>query len=197
LLDGDRLGGPGSTGNLNFAYFNDPVHNASLDAATALTGGARLNALGGWDVETARNSAPWAPYMVLNDRHFFSDRLGCHTYVPAYGISLGALCLRGPPAASPPPPGPPPPPPAAPPPPPPPLARPSTQARCVVPNVKGKTVPAARTALRRRRCALGRVDRAYSARMKKNRVISQSRRPGARLRRGARVNVVVSRGRRR
>jgi beta-lactam-binding protein with PASTA domain len=66
-----------------------------------------------------------------------------------------------------------------------------------VPNVKGKTVPAARTALLRARCALGRVSRAYSSRVKKNAIISQSKRPGTRQPRGTRVNVVVSRGRRR
>ena len=104
-----------------------------------------------------------------------------------------------PPPVDPPPPpvGPPPPPvPPAPPPPPPPLARPPV-ARCVVPNVKGKTVPAARIALARARCALGRVSRAYSRRVRKSRIISQSRRAASRHPRGTRVNVVVSRGRRR
>jgi subtilisin family serine protease len=102
-----------------------------------------------------------------------------------------------PPAATP---SPPPPPPLTPPPPPPPASPTpigTTQARCVVPNVKGKTVARARTLLSRRRCRLGRVGRAYSRRVKKSKILSQSRRPGARLARGARVNVVVSRGRRR
>jgi subtilisin family serine protease len=85
-----------------------------------------------------------------------------------------------------------PPPPAAPPPP-----RPPAVVRCVVPNVKGKTVRTARTTLTRRRCRLGRVTRTYSAKMRLGRVVSQSRRPGARLPRGTRVNVVVSRGKRR
>jgi subtilisin family serine protease len=103
-----------------------------------------------------------------------------------------------PPIEPPPPPaGPPPPPPAGPPPPPPPPAVPPPVARCVVPNVKGKTVPAARTALARARCALGRVSRAYSRRVRKSRIIRQSRRVGSRHSRGTRVNVVVSRGRRR
>ena len=81
--------------NFNFAYFNDPVFNGNLDAANALAGSARFDAFGDLDVDLARNAAPWAPYMVPNDRYFFSDRIGCHTYVPAYTISLGALCLRG------------------------------------------------------------------------------------------------------
>ena len=106
-----------------------------------------------------------------------------------------------PPVDPPPPPVDPPPPPIPPaapppPPPPPPVVRPPV-ARCVVPNVKGKTVPAARTALARARCALGRVSRAYSRRVGKSRIISQSRRAASRHPRGTRVNVVVSRGRRR
>jgi eukaryotic-like serine/threonine-protein kinase len=68
---------------------------------------------------------------------------------------------------------------------------------CVVPNVKAKTVGTARTALTRRRCRLGRVTRSYSAKVRLGRIIAQSRRPGARLPRGTKVNVVVSRGKRR
>jgi subtilisin family serine protease len=100
----------------------------------------------------------------------------------------------------PPPPLAPPAPPAAPPPAPPPPSpqpRPPVQARCVVPNVKGKTLPATRRLLAARRCALGTITRKYSARVKKGRILSQSRRPGARLRRGTRVGVGISRGRRR
>jgi hypothetical protein len=40
------------------------------------------------------------------------------------------------------------------------------------------------------------VQRAYSKRFTKGRIAGQSRRFGARLARGAKVNVVVSRGRR-
>lgn len=68
--------------------------------------------------------------------------------------------------------------------------------RCVVPNVKGKTVVAARKALKARRCALGQVKRAYSAKVKKGRIVSQNRRAGSKMKRGAKVGVVVSRGRR-
>jgi bacillolysin len=96
-----------------------------------------------------------------------------------------------PPAPQPPAPQPPAPQPPAPQPPPPPPVR------CVVPNIKGKTVPAARQLLAARRCALGTITRKFSPRVKKGRILSQSRAPGARLPRGTRVNVGVSRGRRR
>jgi hypothetical protein len=69
--------------------------------------------------------------------------------------------------------------------------------RCVVPNVRGKSVAQARRMLRAKRCALGRVTRSYSASVRRGKIIRQNRRPSARLPRGTRVNVVVSRGRRR
>ena len=304
LLDGTTLK---PTNNRNFAYFNDPGYNSRIQAANLLHGDARAQAFGDLDVEIAQTAAPWAPYGVPNDRLFFSGRIGCQAYVPPFGISLGALCVRpvsvsdggvvegdagaraavftvtladvapdaypvsvafdtsdgtadandyrptsgtltfdaggettktisvdvfgdttyeadetffmrlstesqgtivqsagvgtiqnddaAPPAPAPPPQAPPPPP--APPPAPPPPARPPAQARCVVPNVRGKTLAQARRMLAGRRCALGKVTRAYSARVKLGRIISQSRRPGARLPRGTRVKVLVSRGRRR
>ena len=87
---------------------------------------------------------------------------------------------------------------ASPPPPPPPvLPAPSRPrlVRCVVPNVRGKKVPAARTALKKRRCTAGKITRRYSAKVKKGRIVSQKPRPGTRLRDRGRVNLVVSRGR--
>ena len=68
--------------------------------------------------------------------------------------------------------------------------------RCVVPNLKGKTVAKARTALRLAHCSLGRVSSARSRR-RRGVIVSQRPRAGAVRARGAKVNVVVSRGRRR
>jgi peptide/nickel transport system substrate-binding protein len=101
LLDGTQLGPVGSTGNTNFAYFDDPGYNTKIQDASELHGDARTNAFGELDVDIAQNAAPWAPYGVANDRHLFSERIGCQIYVPAFGISLGALCLR--PTTAPPP----------------------------------------------------------------------------------------------
>jgi uncharacterized delta-60 repeat protein len=67
--------------------------------------------------------------------------------------------------------------------------------QCVVPNVRGKTLRIARRTVARGRCAVGRVMRKFSKRMKKGRIISQSRRPGLRLPVGSRVNLVISKGR--
>jgi hypothetical protein len=69
-------------------------------------------------------------------------------------------------------------------------------ARCAVPDVRRRTVTRARAMLSARRCGLGRITRAYSPKVRKGRIVRQSRRPGARLPRGTSVNVAVSRSRR-
>jgi len=65
---------------------------------------------------------------------------------------------------------------------------------CVVPKVKGKRLAAARLALRRAACTVGKVKRAYSKKVKKGRVLSQKPRPGAQLPAGTKVNLVISKG---
>jgi hypothetical protein len=72
----------------------------------------------------------------------------------------------------------------------------SSSRSCTVPNVKGKTVPAARRTLTRTGCRVGKVERALSRRIRTGRVISQRPRPGAVLPRRSKVDLVVSRGRR-
>jgi glucose/arabinose dehydrogenase/PKD repeat protein len=106
-----------------------------------------------------------------------------------------SAAFEGPPTSSSLPPAPPPPsvqPPASSPPP----TRPSA-ANCVVPRLAGRTVVQARRAIVAARCSVGRVTRAHSRRVRAGRVISQRPRPRLRLRRGTKVAVVVSRGRRR
>ena len=61
----------------------------------------------------------------------------------------------------------------------------------------GKTVAQARRALTAARCRLGKVSHAYSKAQPKGKIISQSKRAGTRHAVGTRVNVKVSRGRRR
>jgi uncharacterized repeat protein (TIGR01451 family) len=73
-------------------------------------------------------------------------------------------------------------------------AQATAQAPCVVPNVKGKPLAAAKQALARARCTAGKVTRKYSKKVKKGRVLSQSPAPGTRLGHLASVSLVVSRG---
>lgn len=103
-----------------------------------------------------------------------------------------------PPPLPPPPPVLPPPPPPVEPPPPPPVEPPPLPrlVRCAVPQLRGRTLRAARTALVRANCRLGAVTRSYSARIRLGRVMSQRPAVGRRLARYARVSVVLSRGKR-
>jgi ABC-type transport system substrate-binding protein len=81
--------------NNNISYFDDPAFNAKLDAANALSGGARYAAFGDLDVELARDSAPWASLDYRNQREFFSDRIGGQIYQAPYeSIDLATLYLR-------------------------------------------------------------------------------------------------------
>lgn len=67
---------------------------------------------------------------------------------------------------------------------------------CAVPRLRGLTLLAARRLLAKRGCSLGRVSRVRSRRVRRGRVVAQKPAPGLRLARGARVRVVLSRGRR-
>jgi subtilisin family serine protease len=71
------------------------------------------------------------------------------------------------------------------------IKAPVPSVRCVVPRLLGKTLPAARAALRRSHCAVGRIRRVRSRRV--GRIVAQSLRAGVRRARGTRVNLSVGR----
>jgi ABC-type oligopeptide transport system substrate-binding subunit len=91
LLDGRTIA---PEGNLNLAYFDQPAYNRSLDAAAALPSPARELALGRLDARVARTAAPWAAVANERSHDFFSDRVGCQSFHPIFGMNLGALCIR-------------------------------------------------------------------------------------------------------
>jgi hypothetical protein len=66
---------------------------------------------------------------------------------------------------------------------------------CAVPKLKGKSLRKARRAIKAHDCRVGKIRRAFSTKIKKGRVVSQKPRAGRRLKHGAKVTVVVSRGR--
>jgi subtilisin family serine protease len=68
---------------------------------------------------------------------------------------------------------------------------------CTVPRLRGLTLIGAKRSLAKRGCALGRITKGYSRRVRRGRVVAQRPGPGLRLRRGAKIAVVLSRGRRR
>ncbi|HEY3550369.1 MAG TPA: PASTA domain-containing protein [Gaiellaceae bacterium] len=67
---------------------------------------------------------------------------------------------------------------------------------CIVPKLKGKTLKAAKRALRKAHCRAGKVSHKYSRHERKGKVVSQGRRPRKHLRNGAKINLVVSKGKR-
>ncbi len=67
--------------------------------------------------------------------------------------------------------------------------------RCLVPNVVGKKVGAAKTRIKARHCRVGKVKQAASSKKKKGRVLRMSPAPGKKLKNGAKVNLTVGRGR--
>jgi hypothetical protein len=67
-------------------------------------------------------------------------------------------------------------------------------AKCVVPKVKGKTLAAARTAIVKAHCTVGKIKKASSKQVKKGHVISQNPAAGGTLSSGSKINLVVSKG---
>ena len=65
--------------------------------------------------------------------------------------------------------------------------------RCIVPRLGGKTLAAARVALRRARCAVGRIRRVRSRRARRGRVLAQGTRAGTRRPVGTKVAVTIGR----
>jgi uncharacterized delta-60 repeat protein len=76
------------------------------------------------------------------------------------------------------------------------LARYLGRPPCKVPNVRGRKLAVARSAITKAHCRLGKVRRRASQTVKPGRVISQRPRAGKTLPNWSRVNLVVSRGRR-
>ena len=91
FFDGTTIG---PANNLDISYFNDPAINARLQAADQLSGPARYATYGQLDVDLAQNYAPLVTLGSFNARDFFSARIGCQTYNPAYGMDLAVLCVK-------------------------------------------------------------------------------------------------------
>ena len=91
FFDGTTIG---PANNLDISYLNDRAINGRLQAAEQLTGADRYAAYGSLDVDLAQNHAPLAPLGSFNSRDFFSARIGCQTYNPAYGMDLAQLCVK-------------------------------------------------------------------------------------------------------
>ena len=80
--------------NSLYPTFDDPTYRRRLLNTGRLTGPRRYLAYGKLDIDLARNAAPLLAYGTPSSSDFFSARIGCQTYVGAYGIDLAALCIK-------------------------------------------------------------------------------------------------------
>ncbi len=69
--------------------------------------------------------------------------------------------------------------------------RPKPVKECVVPNLKGKKLPAARAALKKGDCKAGKVTKLKGATPKTGKVAAQSRKAGTKTAAGAKVNLTL------
>jgi serine/threonine-protein kinase len=67
-----------------------------------------------------------------------------------------------------------------------------TLKNCVVPNVKGKSLAAAKRALEAHFCTAGKIRHAVSQKVPAGHVISQSPKPGTHLKHNGKVSLTVS-----
>jgi YVTN family beta-propeller protein len=74
------------------------AHDADLErrmeAASRLTGEARLRAYARLDRDLAEQEMPAAAFASGTVSHFLSARMGCQVLHPIYGLDLAALCVR-------------------------------------------------------------------------------------------------------
>jgi ABC-type transport system substrate-binding protein len=89
LLHGSSLPPPG----YNVSYFTNAKFDARLDAAAELPAPQRYPAYADLDRDLS-TAAPIVPYVNTSSVMLFSDRIGCHRFMPHYRIALNALCLR-------------------------------------------------------------------------------------------------------
>jgi hypothetical protein len=66
--------------------------------------------------------------------------------------------------------------------------------RCIVPHLRGRRLPQAIRSIVRAHCAVGKLRRARSTRIRRGRVVLQSRHVGRQLPRGTKVGLVISDG---
>ena len=80
--------------NSNFSYLNDRAFNRKLKTAAKLSGAKRYRVYSRLALDLERDLVSAAAFATDASRDFFSARIGCQVYQPAYGIDLAALCLR-------------------------------------------------------------------------------------------------------
>jgi hypothetical protein len=73
------------------------------------------------------------------------------------------------------------------------IYKPAAARTCKVPNVKGKSLSSARTAIKKAGCVVGKVNTKATKKVKPGRVMTQSRKAGSRVAIATRVNLTIAR----
>ena len=73
---------------------NEKTDEPGGEQGSGHPGADRAQAYADIDVGVMQTAAPMAPIGTIKSRDFFSERIGCQTYSPPFGMSIAALCLR-------------------------------------------------------------------------------------------------------
>ena len=88
----NRLLDTQDAGGTNLARFGEPEYVQQMRRAARLRGADRRKAYAELELELARNAAPIAPFLVLNEATLLSARAGCPLLRPA--LVLTTVCLK-------------------------------------------------------------------------------------------------------
>ena len=93
LLSGDTIQ---DAQNNNLSYFDNKKVNKQLNAAAQLSPPKRYKVYGALDSSIMKNYAPWAPYLIANDRNFFSAKVDTKSIKtnPVYELDLAQFALK-------------------------------------------------------------------------------------------------------
>ncbi|MDQ5820616.1 MAG: ABC transporter substrate-binding protein [Actinomycetota bacterium] len=80
--------------NVNLSYFNSPVWNKRMEAASRQFGAKRLRAYAILDRDLMKGPAPMAPYINTNARILVSDRVKGFVFHKVYGSDFGAISVQ-------------------------------------------------------------------------------------------------------
>jgi peptide/nickel transport system substrate-binding protein len=93
LLSGDTIQ---DAQNDNWPYFNNPTANKLMRQAASQRPPQRYKTYGNLDIKILKKWAPIAPYEMINDRYFFSNRIDTKTIKTSniYELDLSQLALK-------------------------------------------------------------------------------------------------------
>jgi ABC-type oligopeptide transport system substrate-binding subunit len=83
-----------AAGATNIAYYVDKSTEASIAHAVTLVGAARDAAFADIEWNLRTKQVPYIATAISTRPTLFSSRVGCQVNNPAYGLDLGALCIR-------------------------------------------------------------------------------------------------------